>query len=58
MPNQIIVFIPDLSLGNTVLFGIYIRSGYAMNLLRYEAVFLCLYIQKAGGDDHGTDSGE
>ena len=46
MPNQIIVFTPDLSLDNTVLFGIYIRSGYAMNLLRYEAVFLCLYIRK------------
>ena len=57
MPNQIIVFIPDLSLDNTVLFGIYIRSGYTMNLLRYEAVFLCLF-GETGGDDHGTDRSE
>ena len=46
MPNQIIVFIPDLSQGNTVPFGKYICSGYAINLLRYEAVFLCLHFGK------------
>ena len=39
MPNQIIVFIPDPSQGNTVFFGIYICSGYAIDLLRYEADF-------------------
>ena len=57
MPNQIIVFIPDISQGNTVLFGIYICSGYAIDLLRYEAVFLCLF-GETGGDDHGTDRSE
>jgi hypothetical protein len=57
MPNQIIVFIPDISQGNTVLFGIHICSGYAIDLLRYEAVFLCLF-GETGGDDHGTDRSE
>ena len=51
MPNQIIVFIPDISRGifskdHTVLFSIYIYSGYARDLLRYEAVFLCLDLEK------------
>ena len=41
MPNQIIVFLPDLSQVILCCFGIYCCSGYTIDLLRYEAVFLC-----------------
>ena len=41
--------------GLTGMFSVYPFSGCAIDLLRYEAVFLCLI---PGGDNHGADSGK
>ena len=57
MPNQIIVFIPDLSQGNTVL-SVCIFVPVMRWICFGKRQFFYALIGDTGGDDYGTDSCE